>query len=359
MNATAALLWATSRPALDNDLVAAALQAGADVEYAADIAIAQRVGPLLHRGLGSHRPSPPRLQRDAQRCGAQSRILLPRVGEMLLTPLHKSGFEALVIKGAALAPRYPDPALRPMDDVDLLVRAKDFDGARDALLATGWTIAPSASRSTHEITLVHPEMPGLAVDLHQRWASRQRRSNRLNADDLWNARVPTELYGAPAFVLPREEELVTLAAHAAKPYHGFDRLIWITDLGVVASGAPLDWDRVAAFAHAARCRVAVAVGLIQAQRIGVDAPPHLLRISSRTRRRALAPVLGDDWPLQDRNPQLRDRLRYGLVDNLGAAGRLAIGEAFASGSAHAPLRSARVAKSGVRRYWQRRQENAT
>ena len=82
---TAALLWAASRPHPDPLDVANALEAGADLARATEIAIAQRLSPLLWRALGSTRPSDAasrdhadrrgrrRLRADAARCRARRR----------------------------------------------------------------------------------------------------------------------------------------------------------------------------------------------------------------------------------------------------------------------------------------------
>ncbi len=59
--------------------------------------------------------------------------VLPRV----LTALHDAGVAALPVKGAVVAPGWPDPLARPMADLDLLVTPADRDRARDALVATG------------------------------------------------------------------------------------------------------------------------------------------------------------------------------------------------------------------------------
>lgn len=53
--------------------------------------------------------------------------------------LAGQGIDSLLLKGAALVRTcYDDPALRPMGDVDLLVRPDQFDQALALLLARGW-----------------------------------------------------------------------------------------------------------------------------------------------------------------------------------------------------------------------------
>src|SRR5690349_10944446 len=106
---TAALFWAACRPTPSPDDVRAAVARGADLDAAANLAVAQRVSPLLWRGLGVAGEADAStewgatLERDAKRCHAQSRLVLPRVGQLALSPLTAAGLEPLVIKGGALA----------------------------------------------------------------------------------------------------------------------------------------------------------------------------------------------------------------------------------------------------------------
>ncbi|MBK9546708.1 MAG: nucleotidyltransferase family protein, partial [Dehalococcoidia bacterium] len=53
--------------------------------------------------------------------------------------LRAAGVEPIALKGLGLiATAYPEPALRPMHDVDLLIRPPGFMKAAGALLNAGW-----------------------------------------------------------------------------------------------------------------------------------------------------------------------------------------------------------------------------
>src|SRR5205085_7437309 len=142
----------------DADVIAA-IDAGADLNEAADIALVQRVSPLLWRALDSAGVAPNDdrwgdvLQNDFGRCHAQSRLMLPRIGPLALAPLAEAGCPAPVMKGGALAGRYPDPGLRPMDDIDLILPVEQIAPAVDALRGAGWTSL--GERRPHEIELTH------------------------------------------------------------------------------------------------------------------------------------------------------------------------------------------------------------
>lgn len=68
----------------------------------------------------------------------------------LLALLRKNGIETLLLKGSALAyTLYPDPALRPMRDIDLLLRPEDAQRAHDLLKAGGFTQAEAVIPPDH------------------------------------------------------------------------------------------------------------------------------------------------------------------------------------------------------------------
>ncbi|HUR79003.1 MAG TPA: nucleotidyltransferase family protein [Acidimicrobiales bacterium] len=356
---TAALLWAACRAALDATDVRAAVEAHADLDAAANLAVAQRVSPLLWRALqvaevaDADASWSATLKRDSARCHAQSRLVLPRIGPLAFAPLARAGLEPLVIKGAALAGRYPDPGLRPMDDIDVVLPEPQIEPAVAALSGSGWTLHETPARQRHEVQLTHPELPGLHLDLHRRMGTWRNRSNRLTTDYLWSSRRATTLYDARAYVLPVDLEVVMLAAHAGKPWHAFDRLIWVADLAVVTANDPPDWDHVARLATAARAQTAVAVALSQAMHLGVDSPERLRRIASPWRAHALAPLLSHDWPVLNHDRDSRASMRYALVDARRTRLQLVMSEILGTTLWAVPRRAYWLARRSTRQYAER------
>ena len=76
---------------------------------------------------------------ENSRAGARAHRLRTTLEETVRA-LRASGVEVVALKGAALAFfHYPDPALRPMGDLDLLLRdARELSRATDALAGAGW-----------------------------------------------------------------------------------------------------------------------------------------------------------------------------------------------------------------------------
>ncbi|MGH9049194.1 MAG: nucleotidyltransferase family protein, partial [Acidimicrobiia bacterium] len=356
--ATTRLLWEACRPVPRPECVCAVVDAGADVALAAHLALPQHAGPLLWRALaaadrlvalGAAR-SPLHTEYEVRR--AQAALLLPVALATAIEPLTTAGLEPLVLKGPTVAARYPEPGLRPMDDLDLLLPTEQHDAGIAALTGAGWTVWRGDARHDYDTVLQHPLVPDFPLELHHELESRHERADRLTARDLWRRRTPRRLFGIAAFGLDVEDEIVALASHAAKPFHHFQRLIWSVDIAVVvaAAGSTIDWARVATRARAARCATAVAVMLRHARRLGAAVPADLVELSGgRLRRAALAPVLDVTWPLVSADVGLGHRLRYAVPDSRLRRARLVLGEVAAEGSRRVPRRSVRLLGQLVRR----------
>lgn len=117
----------------------------------------------------------------------------------------------LLIKGAALAPLYPSPALRQMCDVDVVVARSAVGAIASALERSGWHARRHRSSEVWE----HGES-GMLLDL-------QVPGGKLG-NEIFASAVPHPAFDADAGVLlPRpEHHLVLIAQHAA--HHGGDRL---------------------------------------------------------------------------------------------------------------------------------------
>lgn len=357
--ATARLFWAAARvPEPDIDGVRAALDAGAPPELVAEAGLAQRLGPLLWRALdaadrvdalGHHADS---LRTDAMVRRAQAELLIPRAVELAYTPLRDAGLEPLLFKGPAVAAEYPAAGLRPMDDIDLLLPPEQGDRADTALIAGGWKSTPVRPGDHYDHAYVHPAAPHLPVELHRGLSSRRDQGNTLTLDRLWRVRRPATTLGVDTFVLPPEENLVALAAHAGKPFHNFTRLIWAVDLAVVIHAHPeLDWDRLAAVAREVQCRTVLAVGLRMARRLGAPVPEEATAIQvSRIRRDSLGPVLDEGWPAAQPDDRVTHGLRYAMWDHAGRKAIMAVSEVTDGGWREVP-RQVRGGFNGYRRRW--------
>ena len=128
--------------------------------------------------------------------------------------LAGAGIDVILLKGISYAGwLYPDPAERPMTDVDLLVRPRDHARAMTLLVGLGYRHAgPAIQRSPrhHALTLKRPHA---AIDLHRSPVQRGRIAIPL--DDVW-ARAAPAPWLPGAYRLAEEDELLFHAANLAR-----------------------------------------------------------------------------------------------------------------------------------------------
>jgi hypothetical protein len=193
------------------------------------------------RALG--RPVPAELLAD-ERTAAIAVLAVPalllRVRRVLSGPI-------VVLKGPEVAMRYPDPGLRPLGDIDLLV--PDAHAAEHTLRAAGFEPAEgeaTAARHQHRPPLRWPTLP-LAIEVHHalpvpRWATPP------PADRLFAVALPSALGVEGILALPPAHHALVLAAHAWSHYGPRPRLRDLIDVAALAEEA--DPAEVAALARA-------------------------------------------------------------------------------------------------------------
>ncbi len=126
-------------------------------------------------------------------------------------------FDAVVVKGPAIAASYSEPRLRPYTDLDLLVPAEGFAAALARFRATGWT--------TDDASVAHPyfwrycregvnlvSARGDRVDLHHhvppwRWGA------RLTHAELASRATWGKVAGVPALLASPVDNLLIAALH--------------------------------------------------------------------------------------------------------------------------------------------------
>jgi len=277
-----------SRPPLENRLLLLAIPSGAlrDADEFRRLAselrdwdgllnAAERLGAVALLGKALDDAEAPRPAAVDEACraalvrGTLRMALATRVLSEALAALRRAGVEALVLKGVPLAHElYDPPGLRPIGDIDLLVRSADRAAAFRALLAEGYALpAGSLPRSFYfhhhfHVTLVRQGAEGLPLELH--WQAQPRFSlSRIPVDALRARSRMIPCAGTEVPAPNREETFLYLVQHfvrhlitfgpesAADPVAAMleparrGRLTWLADLVLLARRPPgLDWDRV-------------------------------------------------------------------------------------------------------------------
>jgi hypothetical protein len=187
-------------------------------------------------------------------------LLLERLLVRTAVALRDTGIELRVLKGAALAHTvYPDPALRSFGDIDLLVRAHDYDHAVSLLVDAGG--APRFAEPRPGFTRrfgkgVCVESPeGFEIDVHCSLVLGPF-GLALDTDDLFTEPLHFELGGTSLPALPPVPRFLHACVHAAIGAPS-PRLMPLRDVAQLLLTTDLDTAAVLDVARRWRCRVVV------------------------------------------------------------------------------------------------------
>jgi len=178
---------------------------------------------------------------------ASVNILFKEELDRVLFSLRDVGVEVIVLKGIALGmTTYPDFSLRPMNDVDLLVRKEDFKRVREKLLGMGYEDQTSGPEDFLKKIAKNVTMD---IDVHTDLLNVTRvktrgKAHKLNIEDFWKRAVTIERDGQLFKMLSPEDNLLDLCLHLVL-HHGFSKLIWAIDIAcfIKHHNGILDWSR--------------------------------------------------------------------------------------------------------------------
>jgi hypothetical protein len=184
-----------------------------------DLADSHRVLPIFCRNLAG--ASPEALTTAVRVQWAASAFLASEL-QGLLREFGLHGLEVLPLKGPLLGEAlYGSPALRPSDDLDLLVRSEDFVQAQSLLIHLGFT--PAYEQDDYHQTW---QRGNTCVELH--FAVAPPSSPAMDLDGVWRRARVVQFRGEKARCFAKPDLLVYLTLHGVK--HEFARLVWILDV---------------------------------------------------------------------------------------------------------------------------------
>lgn len=219
------------------------------------LAEAHSMGPLLHTHLRqSSVPLPPHVKLQLQglylRHKRANEIRLARLAGILAV-LAAETIPVIVLKGAVLAPLiYPEPGLRPMSDLDILVppaqAAKVQDIVRDLGFNDSLPDDPTPPDHRHLPVMMQTtaEM-AVSVEIHRALGGTPRFPEGKSFEELWKTAVPYSFAGQTTRMMGYEDMLWHLYRHMIAEH---TRLIRIVDIVGFAEqcAQEIDWRRVQA-----------------------------------------------------------------------------------------------------------------
>ena len=144
----------------------------------------------------------------------------------ILETFCDKGVKVIVLKGAALAKTvYGDIGLRPMGDIDLLVKREDLPHAENIMSGLGYrfqgNMPPEWYRENHQhISYIHPEK-NIPVEIHWHIVNKSHpfRIRNLGTDIIerwWEGAQNIEFSGSKALMLCPEDLILHLCLHFIK-----------------------------------------------------------------------------------------------------------------------------------------------
>ncbi len=145
-------------------------------------------------------------------------VICQQAGGILLA-LNRDGIPVIVLKGLSLAESiYPHIGMRPMADIDLLVRERDLALASRRLAESGYKLKPANSGRLY----VKDGGIPICVDLHIEIPY-------LKEEEIWATARPIKINGGKAATLSIEQNIIYLCYHLVGR-HGYPYKRWLEDI---------------------------------------------------------------------------------------------------------------------------------
>jgi len=183
----------------------------------------------------------------------------------VLRCLSAGGISVIMLKGAALLHSvYPDLALRPMVDLDLLIPYHSLGVAIDLLAEIGYRqrqplpFNDESGLFWNELLLTNDNENITQLELHWQLLDNPYYSTRLSVPWLLERAIPCQVEDVNALILAPNDSILHLSSHNLHHHRGQFRRAAV-DIAFVASqyGSIIDWDQLVS--QAARINLVVAV----------------------------------------------------------------------------------------------------
>jgi hypothetical protein len=225
---------------------------------------------------------------------AESLAALRRIAEVGAL-LREHGMEAILMKGAAyLAALYPDPGMRSLTDVDLLLSFENARRLGRLLAARGFRgrVGPSFPEDERfEMFRADRELSP-CVEIHWRLGVAGRTC--IDQAAIWRAARPIQMEGERFLLLSSEDAILYHCWHASDHYYGHS-LKWALDLREMLRRFAPDPEVLLERAGRFRVRVPLHFALVQVEELLPGSVPEALLAGTEpgaARRMAFRPFRG-------------------------------------------------------------------
>ena len=161
--------------------------------------------------------------------------------DKILSTFEREGIDVIQLKGAELAKNYyPNQKLRPMGDIDLLVRKEDIKSAKECLINQGYEFNENSKKNFPSVK--HNTIALTIIDLHRYVAKSDFIKNNLL--EFWENTLPINKNQRHILTIPEEFLLLHILWHTYRNLsnHLYLRLIWLLDIAlIIREKDNIDW----------------------------------------------------------------------------------------------------------------------
>lgn len=250
-------------------------------------ALRHGLGPLLYAALKkldySSRLAPhahQQLQDSYRRSDIGNWMAFRELGRVL-DLFERAKIQTILLKGAALAlDYYPEPALRPLGDLDLLIPQSEVARARELLSGEGYAAGPEMQaefeqRYSGEISFARRGKNPAQIDLHWHLFVVAYYRERMPVEWFWERTEKIKSGERSVSIFNPDAQLIYLCAHYAL-HHRSDRLLWLYDLALLLQRGNFDWEQVIEAVNSFGLTLAVRSTLAKVDNAWGIAPPALV-----------------------------------------------------------------------------------
>lgn len=226
-----------------------ALDYNLDWEYIVENAIHHRIAPLLYYNFKkvSDDLVPPKVMKELRETYTEARAhnILATCGLIeILEAFLDAKIKVIVLKGMALAETvYPDMALRPFSDLDLLIFKEDLRKIEAKLSQFGYDLFRDyrlgfAQQFGSRLTYIKENE--VSIDLHWHIADLPY-SKYIPISSFWENAISVNIEGVETLILSPEDMLIHLCLHFSG--HHYSELFWLVDISetIYCYSETIDW----------------------------------------------------------------------------------------------------------------------
>lgn len=263
------------------------------------LAALHRIGPLLHANRGNDAAVPAAVRdswKTAHRHAAIQALAIRAELEDCSALLEQAGHQPIALKGAWLTRHaYPEPALRPMRDLDIWVPVEGVLSAFEVLLGRGYVLAKVPEMALEDVVRLDKHMPallsprGVVIELHHHlWEPAGRLDHVSPSADETAIRARAKVDPDGIRMPAPQDTLAHLIVHAVYSHRLDCGPLLLTDIDFLLRAAPIDWPAFWAEAKAGNWRsgARLVLELVQHWRPGAPielagdpAPPELVAMA--------------------------------------------------------------------------------